>query len=87
MLAREVADGFWSMPPVDELDMEALEKVSFLTINEKRQIVGREPVPGGDQILIQSSQVGLEEDLTPLNLDQPQDELEDDTADADEEDE
>ena len=40
--------------------LEALNNINFLTINEKRQIIGKEPTPGGDEILIELNK-------TPLN--------------------
>lgn len=40
--------------------LEALNNINFLTVNEKRGIVGKEPVDGGDDILIELNK-------TPLN--------------------
>ena len=38
---------------------EMADKATDLTINERRAIKGYEPVPGGDQILVASSQISL----------------------------
>ena len=50
----------------DEATMlTALESCSFLTVNEKRQRLGFEPVPDGDVILTAMGNVPLEEVATP----------------------
>jgi HK97 family phage portal protein len=42
------------------------DKATDLTINERRAIKGYEPVPGGDQILVASSQISLSMATDPL---------------------
>lgn len=46
--------------------MTALESCSFLTVNEKRQRLGFEPVPDGDVILTAMGDVPLSEVSTPI---------------------
>ena len=48
---------------------ESLEMVSFLTINEKRAMIGLDEVEGGDVLLINASQVPLTDITEPLPLD------------------
>ncbi len=40
--------------------LEALNDINFLTINEKREIVGKEPIGGGENLLVELNK-------TPLN--------------------
>jgi len=52
---------------------QALESISYMTINEKRKAIGFEPIDGGDQLLVALGQVPLDrlEDtafFSPLNL-------------------
>ena len=42
-----------------EKQRESLEKSTFITINEKREIMGMEPIEGGDELLVESSRVPL----------------------------
>lgn len=46
--------------------MSALQASTFLTVNEKRQRLGFEPVPNGDVILTGMGNVPLEEVATPI---------------------
>ena len=46
--------------------MAALQASTFLTVNEKRQRLGFEPVPNGDVILTDMGNVPLEEVATPV---------------------
>lgn len=41
--------------------LQALEKISFLSINEKREIVGKEPKPGGDSLFVQLNKVPVDQ--------------------------
>lgn len=43
---------------------ERAEKATFLTVNERRQMVGIDPVPDGDVILVQATMVPLGTDLS-----------------------
>ena len=40
-----------------EMQRSSLEKVSFMTINEKREAIGLEKIDGGDEILIDSNKI------------------------------
>jgi len=40
-------------------ELEALEKITFLTINEKRKRVGQDPIEGGDDLLVELNKVPL----------------------------
>ena len=46
--------------PRRERQRKSIDKLSYLTINEKRAIEGKEPLAGGDQILIQANMVPLD---------------------------
>ena len=40
-----------------EMQRQSLEGVSFMTINEKREAIGLEPIEGGDELLVDSNKV------------------------------
>lgn len=40
---------------------QALESISYMTINEKRKAIGLEPIEGGDQLLVAFGQIPLEQ--------------------------
>ena len=48
---------------------EALEKVSFMTINEKREMMGLDPVDGGEKLLVNANQIPLNDLTEPLPTD------------------
>lgn len=62
-------------PDIDDLPVfsdehaqrwDRIEKSTVLSVNEKREALGFEPVDGGDIILVQSSMVPLESAVTPI---------------------
>jgi len=47
---------------------EMADKSTDLTINERRELKGFEPIPGGDTILVNASQISLSDAATPLDI-------------------
>lgn len=45
---------------------EMAEKSTILTVNERREMIGYEPTPGGDVLLVSANQISMEDAAAPM---------------------
>lgn len=79
-----IIDDIPALAPRRERLWKRAQESNFLTINEKRELVRKDPIPGGDVVLVPSHMITLNDVINPPDNDDDDDEGEEDDLEDDE---